>query len=229
MQYLALGFPCQALEVDWGYHAAQALYDTKNIIWSKDFHFFWWDGLGTAMSRYPKMHRVRLTKHVSDFCGNNVQLYYWSKGTHSPKCKCCGIKDKYTMHICRCLDPGRNEMFWILVGELISWLIETLGKHSVASMVEMYLLARGEAKMSSCVHGANVDLVTLSVQTDRLGWDSFLEGCLSSHWLTVAGPLLWQRSQYLLPPVWGCLIISKLQKVIHKQWVPISILRGTTG
>jgi hypothetical protein len=85
------------------------------------------------------------------------------------------------MHICRCLDPGRNEMFWILVGELTSWLIETLGKHSVASMVKMYLLARGEAKMSSCVHGANANLVTLSVQSVRLGWDSFLEGRLSSH------------------------------------------------
>jgi hypothetical protein len=90
------------------------------------------------------------------------------------------------MHICSCLDPGHNEMFRILVGELTSWLIETLGKHSIALTVEMYLLARGEAKMSSCVHGSNVDLVTLSVQTNHLGWDGFLEGCLSSHWLTVA-------------------------------------------
>jgi hypothetical protein len=158
----------QALEADWGYRAAQALYDTKNIIWSEDFHLVWWDELGTAMSCYPKMYRVWLTKHVSDFCGNNVQLYYWSKGSHSPKCKCCRIMDKYTMHICRCLDPGHDEMFWILVGELTSWFIETLGKRSVALMVEMYLLARGKARMSSCVHGANVNLVTLSVQTDHL-------------------------------------------------------------
>jgi hypothetical protein len=213
------GSPRQVLEVDWGYRAAQALYDTKNIIWSEDFHLVWWDGLGTAMSRYPKMYRVWLTKHVSDFCGNNVQLYYWSKGTHSPKCKCCGIMDEYTINICRCFDPGHNEMFRILVGELTSWLIETLGKHSIALMVEMYLLARGEAKMSSCVHGANAGLVTLSVQINRLGWDSFLEGCLSFHWLTVAAPLLWQRFQYLLSPAWGRLIISKLHNIIHKQWV----------
>ncbi len=73
------------------------------------------------------------------------------------------------MHISRCLDPGCDEMFGILVGELTSWLIETLGKHSVALTVEMYLLARAEAKMSSCVHGANFNLVTLSVQTNRLG------------------------------------------------------------
>ncbi len=73
--------------------------------------------------------------------------------------------------------------------------------------------------MSICVHGANVNLVTLSVQTNRRGWDSFLEGRLSSHWLTVAAPLLWQWSQYLLPPAWGHLLISKLHNVIHKQWV----------
>ena len=40
------------------------------------------------------MHWVWLTKHVSDFCGNNVQLYHWSKGTHSPKCE---LKDRLTI------------------------------------------------------------------------------------------------------------------------------------
>jgi hypothetical protein len=73
---------------------------------------------------------------------------------------------KYTMHICRCLDLGHNEMFQFLVGELTTWLIETLGKHSIASTVKIYLLARSKTKLSSCVHGANVGLVTLSVQTN---------------------------------------------------------------
>jgi hypothetical protein len=159
---------------------------------------------------HPKMYHVLLTKHVWDFSGNNVQLYYWSNGTHSPKCKCCGVEDKYTMHICWCLDLGHDELFHILVGDLTSWLIETLSERSVALTVGIYLLARSKAKMSSCVHGANLDLVTLSVLTDCLGWDSLFEGCLSSHWLTVATPLLQRRSQYLLPPAWGHLFTAKL-------------------
>jgi hypothetical protein len=57
------------------------------------------------------------------------------------------------------------------------------------------------------------------VQTNCLSWDSFLKGCLSSHWLIVAAPLLWQLFQYLLPLAWGCLLISKLHNIIHKQWV----------
>ncbi len=94
------GSPRQALKADWGYRVAQELFYEKDIIRREDFHLVWWEGLGTAMARYPKMYRVWLTKHVSGFCGNNVQQYYWSKGTHSPKCKFCGVEDEYSTHIC---------------------------------------------------------------------------------------------------------------------------------
>ncbi len=105
------GSPWEALEADWVYWAAWALYESKNIIRQENFHLVWWDGFCSTMSSYPKMYRVWLTKHVSDFCGNNVQLYYWSKGTQSPKCDFCLVEDEYTMHICQCMDPGRDAMF----------------------------------------------------------------------------------------------------------------------
>jgi hypothetical protein len=68
--------PQQSLEKDWGYQTAQSLYAKKDIIRKEDFHLVWWDGLDSAMAGYPKMYRVWLTKHVSEFCGSNVQLYY---------------------------------------------------------------------------------------------------------------------------------------------------------
>ena len=118
-----------------------------------DFNLVWWDGLSAAMTRYPKMHWVWLKKHVSDFCGNNVRLYYWSKGTHSPKCEFCGTEDEYTMHICRCRDPGRDSMFKIFVKELhLWWLTEMLCEHSVEATVKAYLLGR-EATGVIIVHG----------------------------------------------------------------------------
>jgi hypothetical protein len=63
----------QALEVDWGHRTAKALFDEKNIVRTEVIHLVWWDGLWKAMHGYPKMYRVWLTKHVSEFCGNNVQ------------------------------------------------------------------------------------------------------------------------------------------------------------
>jgi hypothetical protein len=81
-----------ALESDWGYRVAQDLFHTKNIIMKEDFHLVWWDSLGATMSGYPKMYCVWLTKHVSEFCGSNVQQFYWSKGLHSPKCDSCQMQ-----------------------------------------------------------------------------------------------------------------------------------------
>jgi hypothetical protein len=68
----------------------------------------------------------------------------------------CGTLDEYTMHICRCKDPGCNGLFHITVRELYTWMVETLGSHVVASRVEAYLLARGETAMLSLRYGARM-------------------------------------------------------------------------
>ena len=71
----------------------------KDIVQKENFHLVWWDGLGAAMALYQKNYPLWLTKHVSDFYGNNVHLYYWSKGIHSPKWEFCGMNAKCTMHM----------------------------------------------------------------------------------------------------------------------------------
>jgi hypothetical protein len=173
------------------------------------------------MSSYPKMYHVWLTKHVSDFCGNNVQLYYWNKGTHPLRCDFCAVEDEYTMHICQCRDPGRDVMFRISVSELCSWVNETLGNTNIASTIEMYLLARGTVTMSSCVHGNNADLLTAASVSDLLRWDSFIEGRIVKQWQTMTTPFLLHRSLVLLPSFWGRKLITqtKLHNIVHKQWI----------
>jgi hypothetical protein len=213
------GLVRHALEANWGYHAAQEIYDSRNIIRKEDFHIVWCDSLGSVMSSYPKMFWVWLTKHVSDFCGTNVQLYYCSKGEKSSKCKLCGTKDEHTIHICRCRDPGRKKMFQLSVGEVRTWLGDSLREGTVAATVELYLLARGEVMMASCVHRTDPDLILVATLSNHLGWDSFIESQLSVHWLLVAAPLLRWHRQYLLPPAWGRLFIIKLHIIVHKQWV----------
>jgi hypothetical protein len=64
--------PRLSLEKDWGYRTVRALFAEKDIIRTDNFHPVWWDGLDSAMTGYPKMYRVWLTKHVSEFCGSNV-------------------------------------------------------------------------------------------------------------------------------------------------------------
>ncbi len=156
------GSPQLALEVDWGYRTAKSLFDEKGIVRAEDFHLVWCDGIRRAMNGFPKMYQVWLTKQVSEFCGRNVQMYYWSKGTQSPNCEFSLTAEEYTMHICRCRDSGRSLMFQVSVNELTAWLRSTLGEQCIAMTVERYLLSRGEATMEECVHGNYADLQAIA-------------------------------------------------------------------
>ncbi len=211
--------PWLSLEKDWGYRTAWALFAEKDIIRTENFHLVWWDGLDSTMTGYPKMYRVWLTKHVSEFCGSNVQLYYWSRGRQSPKYESCGIADEYTMHICRCRDPVHDSMFRDTAQILGRWMVKTLGKENVSATVTMYLLSQGETLMTDCVHRGNQELINMARESDRLGWDSLLEGRITTLWLPLVSQLLSKSSRSLLTPSWGRQFINKLHNIIQKQWI----------
>jgi hypothetical protein len=71
--------------------------------------------------------------------------------------------------------------------------------------------------MVSCLHGTCNDLRYVAECSDRLGWDSLVRGRITTHWLKLVAPLLWERSQHLLPPSWGRQFITRLHNVLHKQ------------
>jgi hypothetical protein len=171
------------------------------------------------MATYPKMYRMWLSKHVSDFCGTNVQLYYWSKGTHFPKCEFCLEYNEFTMHIARCWDLGRDSMFHISVQEIKEWIVKTLGDSGVASTVETYLLSRGDLLMEDCCHGNKEDMRLVATASNWLGWDSFVEGRISTQWLPMVTPLLACTSPHLLAKTWGRHLIARLHNVIHKKCI----------
>jgi hypothetical protein len=60
-------------------------------------------------------------------------------------------------------------MFRILLKALSSWLIETLGEHSITATIKTYLLIRGEVLMADCIHGTSQDLIEAAAEMDCLG------------------------------------------------------------
>jgi hypothetical protein len=96
----------------------------------------------------------------------------------------------------------------------------------------MYLLACGETLMIDCVHGINPELMDVTRERDRFGWDSFLEGRITSLWLALVSPMLCKSTHSLLPPSCGRQLINKLHNIVHKQWIyRITFIhyRGTDG
>ncbi len=125
--------------------------------------------------------------------------------------------DEYTMHICCCTDSGHNRLFHsITVRELYTWMVKTLGNCAVASTVEAHLLARGETATLSLMHGTSVDLSVVCKQRNCLGWDSLLDGRMSSHWLVLISPLLQHQPKNLLPFLWGKQLITQCENILHE-------------
>jgi hypothetical protein len=73
--------------------------------------------------------------------------------------------------------------------------------------------------MEECVHGNYADLQAVATASNRLGWDSLLEGQISAHWLILVAPLLLKTGRNLLPHAWGSQFITRLINIIHKQWI----------
>jgi hypothetical protein len=97
-------------------------------------------------------------------------------------------------------------------------MVETLGNRAVASMVEAYLLARGETAMLTLMHGMSVDMSVVCKQSNHLRWESLLKGCISSYWLVLISPLLRHEPKNLLPFSWRKQYITWLHNIVHKQW-----------
>lgn len=208
-----------ALVRHWGYSYAKKFYNEKHIVSEQNFRLIWWDGLGLTLKSFPKMFRVWLTKHVSEFCGTNYQMSHWSDD-HEPICPCCGIAIESTTHITRCQSPGRVAMLKLSVQNLCDWMIETAVDSFLVDMVEEYLLAQGMKTMSECLHCDNTDYQLLAEVCDKLTWDSFVEGRISTLWLEIMKPQLMDATYvYLSPTKWGQLFIERLLQLTHKQWI----------
>ena len=212
------GSPRKAFEQHWGYKTARAFFHKERIIDKLDFHLVWWEGVDRVMQDYPKMFRVWLTKHVSEFCGTNQQFSYWNT-EKSALCPCCKDEVETTMHMTRCQSSGRKQMFKITVKVLTDWMAETHMDPILIEMVEEYLLAQGTKQMIDCLHVRHTNFELVAKVSDRLRWDCLLEGRISTIWLEVVKPLLAESGSYLSPIRWGQQFIEKLLNITHKQWI----------
>jgi hypothetical protein len=55
-------------------------------------------------------------------------------------------------------------------------MAKTLGGSTLSLTIKTYLLGKGLVLMESCVNGNDKTLLNLAQSSNRLGWDSFIEG-----------------------------------------------------
>ena len=209
--------PRRAISNHWGGKVARELYHDRSIIHKRDFHLVYWDGVEEVMASYPEMFQTWVTKHVSHFCGTNRQLSRIDSEV-SNACPSCGSPDESPSHITKCLETGRTAMFEESIKELETWLRSQRTGRQLTNLITSYLRARSSHTLSSLLP-PNSPFTLLARFHDRLGWDNFLEGRISSLWvemrhLEVEADNLRTTAEY-----WARGLIRRLVQITHRQWI----------
>ena len=207
----------RALYSSWGTRVAKPLFDKKKLLPSRHFDLVDWDNVDRTITSLPKMLQVWITKHVSGFCGTNTHLSLINPA-QTNRCQCCGSAAETTKHITRCPNPGRVKMFDDTVTTLINWMDSKHGYPPLTHSIHTYLRFRGRRSMTVIC----TDVPTLSAfarDHDRLGWDNFIMGRISTSLLEVQQAHLRQSRSHQSISSWACQFTQRLLAIPHQQWL----------
>ena len=85
-------------------------------------------------------------------------------------------------------------------------------------LLDVYMSVQGGKTMTKCLTSKYSNYTLLSEVQDRLGWDNFVEGRISTLWLNTVEPFLCQASRTSIQQ-WGKSFIDSLLLLTHKQWI----------
>ena len=206
-----------ALYNAWGSQTAQCLLGRKGIVSHLRFRHIAWDAVGRAMTSYPQMFALWVTKHVSGFSGTNRQLSRIDASIAN-KCPCCGQINESTGHITRCKNPGRTRVFKKSVEMLMDWMEESHCDRSLIECLEEYLLRRGKRTMTS-ISATFPHLSKWAFEMDELGWDNFMEGRVGSTLFHMQKLELKRSGSRRHIHSWSTEFIHHVLGITHKQWI----------
>ena len=213
------GSPRAAIGRHWGEKVARRFFHEKHLLNKYEFHLVAWDEVENAMSNFSDGFRRFVTKHVSKFCGTNRQLS-WIDDSVSNICPSCGRLDESSKHITCCTDPGRQKMLAYSIDSITKWMGSTGAPFELVGMVRVYLTSQDTKTWKmSLGNSTNALLSTLADVQDKLGWDSFVEGRVSTIFKSVMRPVLKGLNSRLTPERWCTILCTKLLELTHKQWL----------
>jgi hypothetical protein len=179
-----------ALEEYWGRANAKTFLDQENIVPLNEFDNIWWSGVSKVMASYPKMFQIFITKQVSGWCRSNSKRSLWDTSILSI-CPNCGYVGETSKHLTPCTHKERVTLFRESIHEVITCLENANDDPQFVDIIEAYLLGEGVVTMESCIPQNSRYLLMLQSQ-DCLGWDCFVEGCITVLLLECIRPLFLQ-------------------------------------
>ena len=118
------------------------------------------------------------------------------------RCPSCSKRDESISHITRCPEEGRVQMRTESAYALAEWLVETDMDDELAEGLLDYVIGGGKVNLQDILDDDSQYQDYAKVH-DRLGWDSFLEGRISTALLEIQKVCLFRAGSYWKIKAWS--------------------------
>jgi hypothetical protein len=207
----------KAIYSHWGRSVAKNLFSKRDKVLRSSFDFIYWDCMNKVMSSFVKTFQDWVTRHISDFNGCNRYLSRFNSLVKNV-CPSCHKKNEDTVHILRCPDPVRTQLYNEGVDQLFTWLVSNNTPPDLAQIIKYYIAGRGSSTMESLVNSYSPYYSIAKIQ-DLIGFDNLLVGRLPKALVLRMAPILANSGRRgLTAESWASRFSRELLLFTHRQW-----------
>jgi len=213
------GSPTKAIYRWWGYKTARALFHEKGIVQDCHFDLIHWKGMDRLMrTKFPRMLKVFLAKHVSGCCGVNAYLSHWDESVENV-CNSCKGPNEDIYHITTCPDKDRTTFFQSCVDDVVKWMKKARTDPVIAGLIESYLRNRDSLSMRTGARPFLGQKYALLIKYhDELGWRNFTEGRFVTLYVELQREYIRGIETYQTAESWAVGLMEQLIRLTHRQW-----------
>jgi hypothetical protein len=171
------------------------------------------------MASKSDIYKMWRSKQHPGLCRTRVQVGKYS-GHECPdeKCPTCGCREM-AEHILTCPNEDRTRLLVETTEDLSTWLNqEHLTDLELAYWIPKYIMMQGDKPFAS-LGVMSPRMKALAISQDKIGWQIFMEGCISTHFYFIQHYHLALSGSYLNGSNWTKSLISKLLHITHLQWI----------
>jgi len=180
------------------------------------------------MTSKSNMYKMWRSKQHTGLCRTRVQVGKYS-GQEYPdeKCPTCGRRET-AEHILTCPNEDRTRLLVEMTEDLSTWLSQDhLTDLELTYWIPKYIMMWGNKPFAS-LGAMSPRMEALAIHQDKIGWQNFMEGCISTHFYFIQHYHLALSGSYLNGSYWTKSLISKLLHNLQKLHTPQQALQVST-
>ncbi len=166
---------------------------------------------------FPKLFQLWVAKHIALVAG--IRAYLWHQTGETTTCPCCKMEPETTYHITWCTHPGQQQELNLSIDLLDQWMTNSHTDPPLWVVVVEYLQHWGNHHWMGLLQHYPLRFSQLGVEQDRIGWDGFTMGMISTEFQRIQADHLAVNSSCLSLAQWMRRFIMHLMQISHGQWV----------